>query len=144
MRLPNRCRCTILSSQDTSTAGNIPRNVQASESKAFSLPSFNSKRSRTDGSAPFAVWLCFPFCGTIFKRKRRTLRGKERMDMAKYPLIVLLCFLGAMMLFQPELLCKLISFFVVKNSEPSDYRLSFVRLRGLFCLIAALLLALFL
>ncbi len=52
--------------------------------------------------------------------------------MAKYPLIVLLCFLGAMMLFQPELLCKLISFFVVKNSEPSDYRLSFVRLRGLF------------
>ena len=58
--------------------------------------------------------------------------------MAKYPLIVLLCFLGAMMLFQPELLCKLISFFVVKNSEPSDYR------RGLFCLIAALLLALFL
>ena len=60
--------------------------------------------------------------------------------MAKYPLIVLLCFLGAMMLFQPEL----ISFFVVKNSEPSNYRLSFVRLRGLFCLIAALLLALFL
>ena len=52
--------------------------------------------------------------------------------MAKYPLIVLLCFLGAMMLFQPELLCKLISFFVVKNSEPSDYRLSFVRLRGHF------------
>lgn len=47
--------------------------------------------------------------------------------MAKYPLIILLCSLGAMMLFQPELLCKLISFFVVKNSEPSDYRLSFVR-----------------
>ena len=63
--------------------------------------------------------------------------------MAKYPLIVLLCFLGAMMLFQPELLCKLISF-VVKTSDPSNYRLSFVRLRGLFCLIAALLLALFL
>ena len=63
--------------------------------------------------------------------------GKEEIGMAKYPLIVLLCFLGAMMLFQPELLCKLISFFVVKNSEPSDYRLSFVRLRGLFCLIAA-------
>lgn len=70
--------------------------------------------------------------------------GKERMDMAKYPLIVLLSSLGLMMLFQPELLCKIISFFVVKNSEPSDYRLSFVRLRGLFCLIAALLLALFL
>lgn len=29
--------------------------------------------------------------------------------MAKYPLIILLCSLGAMMLFQPELLCKLIS-----------------------------------
>lgn len=86
----------------------------------------------------------FLFVVQFFKRKRRTLRGKERMDMAKYPLIVLLCSLGAMMLFQPELLCKLISFFVVKNSEPSDYRLSFVRLRGLFCLIAALLLALFL
>ena len=53
--------------------------------------------------------------------------------MAKYPLIVLLCFLGAMMLFQPELLCKLISFFVVKNSEPSDYRLSDIKKRaGLF------------
>ena len=48
--------------------------------------------------------------------------------MAKYPLIVLLCFLGAMMLFQPELLCKLISFFVVNYSEA----------------IAAVLLALFL
>ena len=70
--------------------------------------------------------------------------GKEEIGMAKYPLIVLLCFLGAMMLFQPELLCKLISCFVVKNSEPSNYRLSFVQLRGLFCLIAALLLALFL
>lgn len=46
--------------------------------------------------------------------------------MAKYPLIVLLCFLGAMMLFQPELLCKLISFFVVKNSEPSGYAVFFV------------------
>lgn len=66
------------------------------------------------------------------------------MDVAKYPLIILLCSLGAMMLLESKLLCKLISFFVVKNSEPSDYRLSFVRLRGLFCLIAALLLALFL
>ena len=70
--------------------------------------------------------------------------GKERMDMAKYPLIILLSSLGLMMLFQPELLCKIISFFVVKNSEASDYRLSFVRLRGLFCIIAAVLLVLFL
>ena len=49
-----------------------------------------------------------------------------------------------MMLLESKLLCKIISFFVVKNNEASDYCLSFVRLRGLFCLIAALLLALFL
>lgn len=64
--------------------------------------------------------------------------------MAKYPLIILLCSLGAMMLLESKLLCKIISFFVVENNEASDYCLSFVRLRGLFCLIAALLLALFL
>ena len=95
------------------------------------------------------VWLLllsgFVFLFVVqFLKESADPNGKEEIGMAKYPLIVLLCSLGAMMLFQPELLCKLISFFVVKNSEPSDYRLSFVRLRGLFCLIAALLLALFL
>lgn len=79
-----------------------------------------------------------------FLKESADSNRKERIDMAKHLLIILLCSLGAMMLFEPELLCKIISFFVVKNSEASDYRLSFVRLRGLFCLIAAVLLALFL
>lgn len=64
--------------------------------------------------------------------------------MAKYLSVVLLFLLGGVMLFQPELLCKIKSFLTGIDSEPSDYRLSFVRLRGLFVVIAAVLLAFFL
>lgn len=76
-----------------------------------------------------------------FLKESADPNGKEEISMAKYPLIVLLCFLGAMMLFQPELLCKLISFFVVKNSEPSDYCRP---LCGCVVFFVSLLLALFL
>lgn len=64
--------------------------------------------------------------------------------MAKYLSVVLLFLLGGVMLLAPKLLCKIKSFLTGIDSEPSDYRLSFVRLRGFFVVIAAVLLAFFL
>ena len=53
--------------------------------------------------------------------------------------LLFLLILGILMLFKPELLWKIEHMFTVKNGEPTELYLAFMRVGGAFFLIASVL-----
>ena len=53
------------------------------------------------------------------------------------PELLFLLILGILMLFKPELLWKTEQMFTVKNGEPTELYLAFMRVGGVFFLIAS-------
>lgn len=53
------------------------------------------------------------------------------------PELLFLLILGILMLFKPELLWKIEHMFTVKNGEPTELYLAFMRVGGVFFLIAS-------
>ena len=53
------------------------------------------------------------------------------------PELLFLLILGILMLFMPELLWKIEHMFTVKNGEPTELYLAFMRVGGVFFLIAS-------
>ena len=51
--------------------------------------------------------------------------------------LLFLLILGILMLFKPELLWKIEHMFTVKNGEPTELYLAFMRVGGVFFLIAS-------
>ena len=51
--------------------------------------------------------------------------------------LLFLLILGILMLFKPELLWKIEHMFTVKNGEPTELYLAFMRVGGVFLLIAS-------
>ena len=54
--------------------------------------------------------------------------------------LLFLLILGILMLFKPELLWKIEHMFTVKNGEPTELYLAFMRFGGVFFLIASVVL----
>ena len=61
----------------------------------------------------------------------------KRKEAGSIPELLFLLILGILMLFKPELLWKTEHMFTVKNGEPTELYLAFMRVGGVFFLIAS-------